>query len=119
MGSAGDIAGSDEARLSVTCEPASGHEGLRIDLAPIMDATMSEQLCDALSEAVSSKKTVHVNASPVAHISTGCIQLLLAASKSAAEIGAPFIVPDQSDAFTDAVDDLGLSEIRKNWKKTP
>ncbi len=117
MGNAGDIADSDEVGLNVTSDHVAGRETLRIDLAAVLDATMAMELRDVLSEAVSSNKPVRVNAGSVEQISTGCIQILLASTKSAAKIDSTFIVSDQSDAFNAALDDLGLSEIRQDWIK--
>ena len=117
MGIAGDNAGSAEAGLNVTSDHVAGRETLRIDLAAVMDATMAMELRDILSEAVSSDKPVWVNAGSVEQISTGCIQILLASSKSAIKADSTFTVSDQSDAFKAAFDDLGLSETREGWIK--
>jgi len=115
MGNAGDHAGSDEATLKVTSDHVAGCEGLRIDLAAVMDATMAVELRDVLAEAIASNKPVRVSAGPVEQISTGCVQMLLAGAKSAARTDRTFIVSDQSDAFQAAFDDLGLNEISENW----
>lgn len=117
MGNAADHAGSDRARLNVISEDVAGREGLRIDLAMVLDATIATEFRDVLTEAISSKKPVRFNAAPVEQISTGCIQLLLAGAKFAVEIDNTFIVSDQSDAFKAAFDDLGLNEISDNWAK--
>ncbi len=117
MRTAGDNTGSDEAGLNVTSDHVAGRETLRIDLAAIMDATMAMELRDVLSEAVSSNKPVWVNAGSVQQISTGCIQILLASTKSAVKTDSTFIVSDQTDAFKAAFDDLGLSETREGWIK--
>jgi anti-anti-sigma regulatory factor len=115
MDKAGDHAGSDEATLKATSDHVAGCEGLRVDLAAEMDATMAIELRDVLTEAIASDKPVRISAGLVEQISTGCIQMLLAGAKSAAKIDRTFIVSDQSDAFKAAFDDLGLNEIRENW----
>ena len=117
MDNAGDHAGSDEVILKATSDHVAGREGLRIDLATVLDATVATELRDVLTEAIASNKPVRVNAGPVEQISTGCVQILLAGSKSAAKIDRTFIVSDQSDEFKDAFDDLGLNEIREDWTK--
>ena len=117
MNNAGDHAGTDEATLKATSDQVAGCEGLRIDLATIMDATMAAELCDVLTEAVASNKPVRVSAGPVEQISTGCVQLLLAGAKSAAKSDCAFIVSDQSDACKAAFDDLGLNETRQDWTR--
>ena len=117
MDKAGDHAGSIEARLNVTSDHVAGREGLQIDLATVLDATVASELRDVLTEAFASNKPVRANAGPVEQISTGCIQLLLAGAKFSAEMGSPFIVSDQSDAFKAAFDDLGLNEIREDWAR--
>lgn len=117
MDRAGDHAGSIEAGLNVTSDHVTGREGLRIDLAAMLGATVASELRDVLSEAIASNKPVRVNAGPVEQISTGCVQVLLASAKSAAKSNRTFIVSDQSDAFKAAFDDLGLNEIRENWAR--
>ncbi len=117
MRTAGDNTGSDEAELEVTSDHVAGRETLRIDLAAIMDAAMAMELRDVLSEAVSSDKPVWVNAGSVEQISTGCIQILLASTKSAIKADSTFTVSDQSDAFKAAFVDLGLSETCEDWIK--
>lgn len=117
MANSGDHAGSDEARLEVTSNCVAERDGLRIDLASVLDARAASALRDVLSEAIASNKPIRVNAGPVQHVSTGCIQLLLAGGRSAAKIDCTFIVSDQSDAFKAAVDDLGLNELREDWTK--
>ncbi len=101
--------------MKVTSDHVAGCEGLRIDLAAVMDATMAVELRDVLAEAIASNKPVRVSAGPVEQISTGCVQMLLAGAKSAARTDRTFIVSDQSDAFQAAFDDLGLDEISENW----
>lgn len=115
MENAGDHAGGDEATLKAISDHVAGREGLRIDLAAAMDATMAAELRDVLAEAIASDKPVRVSAEPVEQISTGCVQMLLAGAKSAAKNDRTFVVSDQSGAFKAAFDDLGLNEIRENW----
>ena len=103
--------------MEATSDRVTGRDGLRIDLATLMDATMAAELRDVLSEAIASDKPVRVSAGPVEQISTSCVQVLLAGAKSAAKIDRTFIVSDQSDAFKAAFDDLGLNEIREDWAR--
>ncbi|MDH3195663.1 MAG: STAS domain-containing protein [Hyphomicrobiales bacterium] len=117
MGKTGDRASGDEATLKAISDHVAGSEGLRIDLAAVMDATMAAELRDVLTEAIASDKPVRVSAGPVEQISTGCVQMLLAGAKSAAAINNTFFVSDQSDAFIAALDDLGLCETREDWIK--
>ena len=117
MNKAGDHAGSVDAGLNVTSDHVAGRDGLQIDLAAMLDATVASELRDVLSEAFASNKPVRVNAGPVEQISTGCVQVLLASAKSAAKSNRTFIVSDQSDAFKAAFDDLGLNEIREDWAR--
>jgi anti-anti-sigma regulatory factor len=117
MSNAGDHAGSGEATLKTTSDHVAGCEGLRIDLATVMDATMAIELRDVLTEAIATNEPVCVNAGSVEQISTGCVQILLAGAMSAAKIDSTFIVSDQSDAFKATIDDLGLNEIRETWTK--
>ena len=101
--------------MKIISDHVAGCQGLRIDLATVLDATVAREFRDVLSEAIALDKPVRINAGPVEQISTGCIQLLIAGAKSAAKVDSTFIVSDQSDAFKAAFDDLGLNEISKNW----
>jgi anti-anti-sigma regulatory factor len=58
---------------------------------------------------------VLVDASAVDRVSTSCIQVLLAAARSADGAGTPFKIANASAALRAALADLGLQAEFENW----
>jgi len=87
-----------------------------IALAPMTDLSAAAQLKAALIELMDSDDPMAIDASQVSHLTTPCVQILVAAARGAAEQGRDVIIHKPSDAFITAFDDLGLFAELKEWR---
>jgi anti-anti-sigma regulatory factor len=83
-------------------------------LPAILDITKASELRGHLVERLNCG-AVRVNASAVDRVSTPCIQVLLAAARSADAAGTPFRIASASEALRAALADLGLQAEFENW----
>ena len=83
-------------------------------LPAILDITRAQDLHATMIARVKGGAVV-VDASAVERVSTPCIQVLLAAARSAEQVGTSFRISNASEALVAALADLGLSEEFKNW----
>jgi chemotaxis protein CheX len=99
----------DENLISVS-ETADG----RYRVPATLDLTAARDLRERLVAMLSGRDVV-LDASAVERMSTPCMQVLLAAGRSADAAKVSFQIVDASDAFRAAVADLGLEKPFCNW----
>ena len=83
-------------------------------LPAILDITKAQELHGHMVDRLNVGPVV-VDASAVDRVSTPCIQVLLAAARSADGAGTSFRIADASEALRAALVDLGLQAEFKNW----
>lgn len=83
-------------------------------LPVILDITLAQELRGHLLERLGAGAVI-MDASAVDRVSTPCIQVLLAAGRSAAESGTPFRIAGPSEAFAAALADLGVEAEFRKW----
>jgi chemotaxis protein CheX len=83
-------------------------------LPAILDITKAQELRGHMVERLNCG-AVLVDASAVDRVSTPCIQVLLAAARSADLAGTSFGIANASEALRAALADLGLQAEFKNW----
>jgi len=79
------------------------------DLPASLDRLAAESLCHGLQEQLLAGEPVRLNGSQVERVSTACIQVLLAAARSAAVREVPFAIDAASATLAEALNDLGLA----------
>src|SRR5262249_61613596 len=84
--------------------------------APVLDIRAAAPLRDGRQKALKRGKPVVLDAAQVDRLSTPCIQVLLAAGKSAEAGGGRVILAQASDAFVTAFSDLGLFAALMSWQ---
>ncbi|HHG90345.1 MAG TPA: hypothetical protein ENJ90_07715 [Devosia sp.] len=87
-----------------------------LDLPPVIDLDSMDNVREWLMNAMD-EGDVELNAAPVQRVATNSLLMLVCASQTAAGFGVGFVVSDQSDAFSEAVERLGFSEIFSNFRK--
>jgi chemotaxis protein CheX len=92
----------------------SGTGGGRYSLPATLDLTAARDVRERLVAMLSGSGVV-LDMSSVDRMSTPCMQVLLAAGRSADAAKVPFQIVDASDAFRAAVADLGLETQFSNW----
>jgi anti-anti-sigma regulatory factor len=80
-------------------------------LPPSLDLLGAKPLCQQLPAKVLSAEPILLDGSRVERISTPCIQILVAALKSAEARGTPFRLSNPSTALAEALVDLGLQQV--------
>jgi chemotaxis protein CheX len=95
---------------------ANGKKDSRITLGPVLDIRAAGPLRDGLQKALKRGKPVVVDAAQVDRLSTPCIQVLLAASKSAEAGSVRIVLAQASDPFVAAFGDLGLFAALMSWQ---
>jgi anti-anti-sigma regulatory factor len=83
-------------------------------LPAILDITKAQELRGHMVDRLNVGPLV-VDASAVDRVSTPCIQVLLAAARSADGAGTSFRIADASEALRAALVDLGLQTVFKHW----
>jgi chemotaxis protein CheX len=94
--------------------PVSESVDGRYSLPATLDLTVARDLRDRLTAMLAGKDVV-LDLSTVDRMSTPCMQVLLAAGRSAEATNVSFQIVDASDAFRAAVADLGLETQFCNW----
>ena len=95
---------------------ASGKKESRITLGPVLDIRAAGPLRDGLQKALKRGKPIVLDAAQVDRLSTPCIQVLLAAGKTAEAGGGRIQLAQASDAFVAAFSDLGLFAALMSWQ---
>ena len=80
-------------------------------LPPSLDLPSAKPLCQQLQAKVLSTEPILLDGSRVERISTPCIQILVAALKSAEARGTPFRLSNPSKVLAEALLDLGLQQV--------
>ncbi len=102
---------STASQESIASTPAlDGHYSVPATL----DLTAARDLRERLTAMLSGKAIV-LDMSAVERMSTPCMQVLLAAGRSADAAKVSFQIVDASDVFRAAVTDLGLEMQFRNW----
>lgn len=91
------------------------HDATPAVLPATLDLTAAEALREQLLDACSRPGDVPVDAAAVDTITSPCIQVLLAASRSLTDQGRRMIVTDPSPSFDAAFADLGLGTFLHDW----
>ncbi|VAW22992.1 hypothetical protein MNBD_ALPHA12-336 [hydrothermal vent metagenome] len=84
------------------------------DLPTVMDVDALDDVRDWLSEAVA-HGDVQLNAAQVSRVVTNSLLMLVSASNSAAKNNFAFTICDPSEAFSEAIERLGMNEIFSNF----
>ena len=92
-----------------------GGPAVNLDLGASLDLQSAESLAEMLREAVSANLPVVVDASAVERLSTGVIQLFLAADKALAGSGCEFALNNPSGSFMAAFADCGITPDKMGW----
>lgn len=99
----------------IPCEPVkTSIAAMEIKLPQELDLTAARSLRNSLAEQMTNGAVV-VDASTVERASTPCMQVLLAAARSADAAGVSFTITNASDAFGRALADLGLQSNFSKW----
>ena len=83
-------------------------------LPAVLDITKAQELRGHMVDRLNGGAVV-VDASAVDRVSTPCIQVLLAAARSADRAGTSFRIANASEALRAALIDLGLQAEFGNW----
>ena len=78
-------------------------------LPATLDRLAAESLCRTVQDRLLTGQKLRLDGSAVERVSTACVQVLLAASRSATAREVPFTVISPSAALTEALADLGLA----------
>jgi anti-anti-sigma regulatory factor len=108
--------GNREPSLGELVVVSNGKKDTRISLGPVFDIRAAGPLREALLKALKRGKPVTVDAAQVERLSTPCIQVLLAAGKTAEAGGGRLALAQASDAFIAAFSDLGLFASLMSWQ---
>jgi anti-anti-sigma regulatory factor len=84
-------------------------------LPAIMDIGNAQELMDSLVAALEQSPVLRLDGSKTTQVSTPAVQILLAASQSAAEGGGKLVVAKPSQALKDAFENLGLPNQLSEW----
>jgi len=88
-----------------------------IDLIPILDMAIAEELLMSFRECTSMMKNVTLDSDSVERVSTPCIQVMLAAANEVEKNGGKFTVRNISAGFERGMRDLGLKNYLEIWSK--
>ena len=90
-----------------------------VTLPPVLDIMAVSELRDTLQEVLAMEQgDVALNGRAVERASTPCVQIMLAAARSAQERGIAFYWSEPSQILERAFADLGLSDAYQSWRKT-
>jgi anti-anti-sigma regulatory factor len=84
-------------------------------LPAVMDIGNAQDLMDSLVAALEQNSVLRLDGSKITQVSTPAVQVLLAASQSAAEGGGRLILAKPAQALKDAFENLGLPNQLKEW----
>ena len=108
--------GKKEPSVAEPVVVANGKKDSRVTLGPVLDIRAAAPLRDGLQTALKRGKPVVLDAAQVDRLSTPCIQVLLAAGKSAEAGSCRIQLAQVSDAFVAAFSDLGLFAALMSWQ---
>lgn len=91
-------------------------KGTTVLLGAVLDIRSAAPLRDGLLDAVRLGKPVLVDAGQVERMSTPCVQVLLAAGRSAEAGNGRIALAQASDSFVAAFSDLGLFGSLMSWQ---
>ena len=83
----------------------------KLILPQTLDLTRADALHSAVQAALAQDGDVCLDGSDVAHISTACLQVLVATAAAARGQGRGFVLDAPSDVLRGAARDLGLADI--------
>ena len=108
--------GKKEPSVAEPVVVANGKKENRVTLGPVLDIRAAAPLRDGLQKALKGGKPIVLDAAHVDRLSTPCIQVLLAAGKSAEAAACRIVLEQASDAFVAAFSDLGLYANLMSWQ---
>ncbi len=79
-------------------------------LKSVMDLTVAEDLRLGFLDCLTKNKTIKIMAGDVERITTPCLQVLFAMKNKTAEQDIKFLIPEMSEAFQNALKDVGLDD---------
>ena len=82
---------------------------ISMTLTAVMDLTMAEDLHRGFLDGLHKGKRIKILAGDVTRITTPCLQVLLAMKHKTTEQNIDFLIPEMSDAFQNALKDVGLN----------
>lgn len=91
-------------------------KGATVLLGAVLDIRSAAPLRDGLLNAIRLGKPVLVDARQVERMSTPCVQVLLAAGRSAEASNGRIVLTQASDNFVAAFSDLGLFGSLMSWQ---
>ncbi|MBV9561027.1 MAG: STAS domain-containing protein [Bradyrhizobium sp.] len=83
-------------------------------LPEMLDLAQAESLRKGMLNLLQ-RRDILLDASAVQRMSTPCVQILLAAGRSAQAVQKPYKITNASDVFRAAIADLGLQSEFSNW----
>lgn len=83
---------------------------ITLALKPVMDLTVAEDLRLSFLDCLASGKAINIMANDVERITTPCLQVLLAMKNKTSELDINFSIAEMSEAFHDALKDIGLDD---------
>jgi len=88
---------------------------IEMDLIPVMDLNVAEELCETFLDALVAEKPIMVKADVVERITTPCLQVLYAMKMATEHRNIDFSLVKVAEPMTRAIKDLGFDE---NFVKT-
>jgi chemotaxis protein CheX len=110
-----DISPIDYSLSDMPRRRSSPNDEAVLPLEASLDLVAAMRLREQTSEAIARSTSVVIDASAVERITTPCVQVLVAAARTAAAEGRTFTVGGASGAFEAAFLDLGLGELYQTW----
>jgi len=95
--------------------PSGSSPAATVVLDSVIDLVTVDHLREQLLPAIAADGTVVVDAHAVECLTTPGVQLLLAASRSAAECGQRFHLINPSETVVNVFGELGLSAMIEEW----
>lgn len=84
---------------------------IQLDMTPVMDLTVAEDLRVSFLDCLSKNKTIKIMAGEVERITTPCLQVLFAMKSKTSEQNIDFLIPEISEPFQKALNDIGLTDL--------
>ena len=91
------------------------NESHNITMPSSMDIMAAEEIKQLLLEAINNAANIVVDAAKVERLTTPCIQLLIAFDQELKNQNTTFKITNASDAFINALEDVGLDEKYQEW----
>lgn len=79
-----------------------------LTLESVMDLTTAEDLRLGFLDCLTKGKTIKIMAGNVTRITTPCLQVFLAIKNKTTQLHIDFLIPEMSEAFQNALKDIGL-----------